>query len=188
MSYPMIKLYLINNYRSYFPHLSSSDLTDKMLEGIFREEGVEDAVVLRTGNGKPYEKLGRIKFSVSHSGDTFVCATASFDLGVDIQDRCPREPQRLAERFFSDVENDILSRAGARESETFLRIWTRKEALIKYLGSTMSRVISSETVLYREDVDFIDLSLAGGLICSLCIPPGEDPDTETILWTPETER
>ena len=166
----MIKLYLIDNYRQLFPELKGRPLTDRILADILLREGFEDPVILRTDKGKPYDRDERICFSVSHSGDLFGCALCKANIGLDIQDREPKDPDKIAGRFFTSDEI----------GQPFKRIWTRKEALIKYIGSTLSEVLSSESVIDRDDVDFIDQEIEKGVACCLCIPAGEDRQVQII--------
>jgi len=173
----MIRLYLLEGYKDLYPRLSAGRLTDRILTDILEGEGVSAPVIHRTENGKPYVDEEGVFFSVSHSGSIFACALSSFDIGLDIQDREPRSPEKISERYFTQEER----------KHPFRRIWTRKEALIKYMGVTLKDVIASETVLDREDVRFIDLEMEDDIVGCLCIPAGENGDVEIICLHPGDE-
>ncbi len=86
-------------------------------------------------SGKPYDKNSDTHFSLSHSGMFAVAAFDECDIGIDIE--VPREVDlKLAERFFSSEENALIKAATSPEKQ-FLRIWTRKEALIKAYGKAL---------------------------------------------------
>jgi 4'-phosphopantetheinyl transferase len=76
-------------------------------------------------------------FNLSHSEEIAVVATASSQIGVDVESIGRRtDPHRLAERYFSDAERSWLAtRSGAAHTEGFFRIWTAKEAYLKAVGS-----------------------------------------------------
>ena len=86
--------------------------------------------------GKPWV-AGAPCFNVSHSADRAVVAVAMSPVGVDIE-RIDERPGLLAivEGFFADAEVTALRRHD-RDSfaPSFFGCWTRKEALIKAVGS-----------------------------------------------------
>lgn len=86
----------------------------------------------RTAKGKPYFENTDIHFSVSHSGDLWVCLFAHFNVGVDIQMIKDGRLQEIAERFFTKEEAESVRQEGRN---AFFRIWTSREACGKYEGS-----------------------------------------------------
>lgn len=80
-----------------------------------------------------------IRFNLSHSGGMTVLAVTRYpaDLGVDIEQlRADVDCLGLASRFFSSRESRELADlpASARPA-AFFACWTRKEALVKALGT-----------------------------------------------------
>lgn len=76
-------------------------------------------------------------FNLAHSGSWGVCAVAGRgEVGVDIETINPAlDYARLARRFFSEAENQWLSKCPeSRRRRCFFRIWTRKEAWLKGKG------------------------------------------------------
>lgn len=75
-------------------------------------------------------------FNISHSGEVVVLATATGEIGIDVEElRTTPAAERLARRFFSPVERDfVLARDGADRARAFFRIWTQKEAWLKATG------------------------------------------------------
>jgi len=89
------------------------------------------------------------RFSVSHSGPHVAIAFArGADVGLDIE-RLDREvkPLDIAKRYFTPREVEAL-RATAEDERTraFFAGWTRKEAVVKARGLTMSESLETLTV------------------------------------------
>ncbi|MBQ9860148.1 MAG: 4'-phosphopantetheinyl transferase superfamily protein [Clostridia bacterium] len=81
--------------------------------------------------GKPY-LYGRDDafFSLSHSANWVVCATADNEIGVDAQVITPFNP-KVAARCFTERERTWLAE---NPTERFTPLWTAKEAYIKFTG------------------------------------------------------
>lgn len=107
-----------------------------------------EQVPLRNGpHGKPYLETGipdgnaegRLHFNLSHTDHLALLAIGNRELGVDLEELervGSMEIGPVAHRFFAPEERAALrSRApGVPRDTEFLRIWTRKEALIKAVG------------------------------------------------------
>lgn len=93
-------------------------------------------------HGKPVIADGaapRLHFNLSHSGGWWLLATAEGPVGIDLEmaDRAV-DPDRLASRVLTPGEQAALRLAGddaAAKRAVFLDCWTRKEALLKALGT-----------------------------------------------------
>lgn len=88
----------------------------------------------KTARGKPFfPHCPALRFSISHSGALWLCAfSARGEVGLDVQRtrRTGREEQ-VARRFFHPLERAYIEKAGG---DAFFRVWTAKEAYVKYLG------------------------------------------------------
>ncbi|HIZ08191.1 MAG TPA: 4'-phosphopantetheinyl transferase superfamily protein [Candidatus Eubacterium avistercoris] len=85
---------------------------------------------------KPYfSSPSDIGFSISHSGNFWMCAFGRGELGLDVQGSQKCSPKRLAERFFHPKEAEWLERNGYRD---FLQVWTAKESYLKYTGEGLT--------------------------------------------------
>ena len=99
---------------------------------------------LRRGvNGKP-RLTGRLAdcglhFNTSHSQARAIFAFSRSQVGVDIEALRPLPSAlRLAERFFTPSEIAEVAKQRARgQPDTFLKIWTRKEAFVKAVGGSI---------------------------------------------------
>lgn len=93
--------------------------------------------ICRASGGKPYAVSCRYEkplfFSLSHSGAFFSCLCHTQPVGVDIQTYAAPHHTRLAERWLHPEEYALyLAHDGA--PEYFFRLWSAKEAYVKYTG------------------------------------------------------
>ncbi|MCM1438288.1 MAG: 4'-phosphopantetheinyl transferase superfamily protein [Roseburia sp.] len=96
-----------------------------------------------------------VHFNLSHSGEWTVVALSDSEVGVDIQQVKPVD-MRLATRFFTESEREILKGAGDAAELTFYRLWTVKEAYLKALGTGLNRPLSSFEVRFTAGGAKID--------------------------------
>lgn len=153
-------------------------LAASLLEETFLDLGLQGPLSYgKLPNGKPC-LLNRpgLDFSVSHSGNLASAAAAdlSFEpgLGLDVEDLSIREQDpdhymKLAERFFSSEEVEMVRRGlpdglyfsweeedlelteDVKLLRRFFRIWTFKEAYAKAVDRPLIRVLKEEA--YRPD-------------------------------------
>jgi 4'-phosphopantetheinyl transferase len=106
-------------------------------------------------HGKPEldgPQAGRLHFNLSHTGAAALLAVAKRGpVGVDLEKVRPVwNPQQIASRFFTENEGRKLDTVSdADRSETFFRLWTRKEAWLKATGEGIA------TALDRVEVSFL---------------------------------
>lgn len=83
----------------------------------------------------------KLKFNVSHSGEMALLAFNWEDeIGVDIEDSTREiEIDVVAKHFFSPNEvNTLMALPLSEQQITFFNCWTRKEAIIKALGTGLA--------------------------------------------------
>lgn len=84
-------------------------------------------------HGKPYLKNAPyVHSNISHSGCVAMCAVHNTPVGVDIQ-RIDRADSIVAQRFMSGRELEAFDAAPDKDG-MFYKIWTLKEAYVKYCG------------------------------------------------------
>jgi 4'-phosphopantetheinyl transferase len=94
-------------------------------------------------------------FNISHSGNRVICcATMEGKVGVDIELITPIEI--AYDDYFTQVEQHNLRTAKNPEAE-FFKYWTRKEAVIKTIGTgiytpLMDIDVSLDTVTYKDEI------------------------------------
>jgi 4'-phosphopantetheinyl transferase len=96
-------------------------------------------------HGKPElagDQAGLMHFSLSHSGRMVAVAAAGAPVGVDVEAVRPLAAGDLAARFFSDDERRLVGDA-ADAPAAFVRLWTRKEALLKATGEGITGGLAS---------------------------------------------
>jgi 4'-phosphopantetheinyl transferase len=101
---------------------------------------------------------GALRLSLAHASDTVICAASPEPVGVDVESLPAPEPAAaLVERHLSPGERAALGRLPPGETaRAFLRIWVRKEAVVKAGGMGMG------TDLRLIDVRGGSVALAGG--------------------------
>ncbi|MDR1415367.1 MAG: 4'-phosphopantetheinyl transferase superfamily protein [Odoribacteraceae bacterium] len=147
----------------------SSDLSRPPLAALHRQAGeaLTRHFLLREGrdhrqeicrgaHGKPYFAAENgLYFNISHSGDLVVAAFSDREVGIDIERR-GRPRLAVAERFFHPRE---VSRLRAVPAGSLLRLfadyWSVKESFLKYLGTGLSRSLST----FRVEMDAASISL-----------------------------
>lgn len=173
-----MEIYIIEDYKEKYKELKGRELTDKLIKYCLEEYGVLNPEILRTSKGKPYVEThsgfsaecplqkGEVHFSVSHSGNYFLCVIADKNVGVDIQNRRKANLSKIAERYFTEEEIRLIEDSG---DDAFFYIWARKEAYSKYTGKGLQELIQGTPVLERNDVEFVDFQIEEDMWCSCCI-------------------
>jgi 4'-phosphopantetheinyl transferase len=125
--------------------------TLRALLGFLLEERPRSVPIAEGSSGKPRlaEPEPRLHFNVSHSGDlALVCVADGLEVGVDLESVRPvPSAVAIARRCFTPAEASFVE-DGAQEDvdRRFLRCWTRKEALVKALGTGLDRDLRNFSV------------------------------------------
>ncbi len=89
------------------------------------------------GTGRP---AGRPQFSLSHSHGLALVAVARTRVGVDVQALPSQETVDICLPRLHPAERQEIARLpAARRREAFARLWSRKEAYLKGLGTGLAR-------------------------------------------------
>ena len=93
-----------------------------------------DGEIKRTELGKPYIDYP-LHIGVTHTDDIVIIAIDENEFGIDAEKvgRKMERREKIAERFFT--ENELLQ---AHDDESFLDIWVKKEAYVKFTGEGLS--------------------------------------------------
>ena len=114
---------------------------------LFSYFNIENPIVQKTQNGKPFiDKVG-VFFSISHTKNRVYCAVSDRNIGIDaefLSGRSDTQIQKFANRFFLENEIEFVKKKEFSE-EAFLEVWTKKEAYIKMKGSTIADVKKTDT-------------------------------------------
>lgn len=156
----------IKNPAGKDPKISLQFIKKCICDFIGEKENNIDIIFAQNSYGKPYiEKIYKLKdnmrihidislfFSLSHSDNMMICAVACFNVGADCQIKKPKDAEqckKIAKRFYSAVENKFLDSLDANIPEiyidNFFKIWTKKEAYIKYTGKGLSEGLNTFSV------------------------------------------
>jgi 4'-phosphopantetheinyl transferase len=89
-------------------------------------------------NGRPAldADAGWLHFSTSRSGGLVLIGIASVPVGVDVEVFPPHEvPSEVSALLHADERSEISRAAPSERTAVFTRLWTRKEAYLKGLGT-----------------------------------------------------
>lgn len=95
--------------------------------------------------GKPYLKdYPDVHFSLSHSGNMAVLAISDSEVGIDVQERRGYQ-EKVVKRFYHESEIAVIEAISdpAEKANCFYKMWTGKEAYIKYTGKGMGQDLQS---------------------------------------------
>lgn len=103
-------------------------------DALKKEYGIETLPEIQADKfGKPFfTEFSDIHFNYSHTKNAAACVLSDREAGIDLE-RVRRYNEKTARRFCSDREWNWLQDQKDMDSE-WIRIWTRKEAYVKYLG------------------------------------------------------
>lgn len=107
--------------------------------------------VFRTPEGRPFlPDFPGLCISISHSGNYAAVGIADGKIGLDIQQIRPVMPALSDGRFFPPRDRELLSacKTAAEKESLFFRIWTVREAYLKYTGAGLAGGLDS------FDIDF----------------------------------
>jgi len=133
-----------------------------------------------TEQGRPYVPGSAVDFNITHTDrHVFVAIDRRSDptqasrVGIDAEERArkTRNFEALAARWFSQGERKLFEKSPNRD--TFLHIWTRKEALVKWTGEGIAAAVNRDTCAapVAYGIAFWDFD-ADGAIVSLCAKAG----------------
>ena len=110
--------------------------------------GNEAITIGKNQYGKPYlENDPSLHFNVSHSGDYVVCAFDEKPVGVDIEQiEYIEDYKEIAERYFTKIEIDHVTKSDDYSLSRFYEIWTAKESYIKCNGKGLSIPLKSFSI------------------------------------------
>lgn len=129
--------------------------------------------------GRPYLAGSEVDFNITHSGNKVFCAIERMGeqgsalaprVGIDAEEidvRVQLRSSDMARRWFSAEEQAAF--CADPTGECFLRIWTRKEALVKWTGEGMRALSNADTESAEQSYGVRFQSyFEGDVIITLC--------------------
>lgn len=88
-------------------------------------------------NNKPGIKGDPVHFNITHTREAFAITVSSeFHVGIDLEDINQEiEIRSIAEKYFSKKECEFIFKSETGSKNRFFLLWTRKESLLKALGT-----------------------------------------------------
>ena len=166
--------------------LKNGDAARQSLAGLALLARSDASGELRYGErGKPALNDPHVDFSITHTEGLVLCAVARGEsprVGADAEAivRIASLPiEQLCARWFTDAERAEFQ--AAPNAEQFARIWTRKEALVKYFGTGLSDLRGADTSAATTlGLCFAEYR-AGDVLITLCHRADEIPPTKIEL-------
>lgn len=171
---------------------NESALTASLAGLLLLQAAGATGTLLYDDRGRPYLADSACDFNVTHTDRYVFCAveipdetTAPCRVGLDAEDlsRMPEERiSRMARRWFSEAERALFD--AAPDVETFLRIWTRKEALMKWIGTGLVDLPRADTLTAEalHGIGFAEYRV-GETLLSLCLRNGTRAPQEIRMLT-----
>jgi 4'-phosphopantetheinyl transferase len=138
---------------------------------------------------------GGLRFSLAHSGDLGLLAVAAGrPIGVDVELRRDADYGRLARRFLDPAGAAAVTAAGGAGDAAFLRLWTRKEAVVKAAGGRLAQglalpVSGTSPLVVRDPRGVLpgrwlvrDLPAAGGYAAAIAAAGARPYDVISRRW------
>ncbi len=134
--------------------LGGEILAKKLLK---KHYGIDNAVIVRADNGRPYVMDSNIYISISHCDENVVCAVDTAPVGIDIE-RIRPVKEALINRVCTMEEAEYLSSAKSGEEGLyrFFEVWTAKEAYFKKQGTGITQLNSINVLNLKRQVTRMD--------------------------------
>jgi phosphopantetheine--protein transferase-like protein len=141
---------------------------------------ISAAAITKGAHGKPSfaaPELAAVRWSLSHSGIYTAIAFSDSEVGIDIEDmaRQREDDERyraIARRFFAPDEIEfVCGGAGSSVKRRFFRVWTAKEAFVKYTGEGISRGLATFSTLAGPPADGAYITTVRetpAAVCAVC--------------------
>ena len=136
-------------------------------DALSREFGIDENPVFEyDAGGKPRLKGHHgIFFNLSHCREAAVCVVDTVPVGVDIETVRPFK-DALARHVLSPEEYFLVA-ASFNPAVEFIKLWTRKEAVLKYTGEGIRSDLKNTLTNLSEDID-IQTVVTDRYVYSVC--------------------
>jgi phosphopantetheinyl transferase len=104
-------------------------------------------------NNKPGIKDDPVYFNVTHTREAFAFTVSrEFNVGIDLENiNQDIEISSVARSYFSKKEREYIFNLATGSKERFFQLWTRKEALLKALGTGIINNLTEVEVSGRDN-------------------------------------
>lgn len=122
-----------------------------------------DISFIKGPNDKPGLPDNQAFFNITHTREAFAIAFAGeFNVGIDLEKIRQRiDIRSIIKTYFSIKEQNYIRRSTSEEIDTFFKLWTRKEALLKAVGTGITNNLNQVDV--SGQVNFIEMKSSDNL-------------------------
>ncbi len=126
-------------------------------------------------NGRPFLPASPTSdISLSHADLFTAYAVGDTRIGIDMESPADiRDPEAICRRFFTEAEQRQVQSA-PDVARAVCEIWTKKEALAKYIGNGLSKNLHQDTTEQQKEIVFRSFSTTfseKSYIITLCVHP-----------------
>ena len=151
--------------------------------GVLLRRFVGETEIVKNAYGKPIAVNG-VCFNLSHSGDWVALAVDKTDVGCDIEKLRYTRYERMGRIVFTERELAQIQSASDKMN-AFYQLWTKKEALLKCMGSGFHREAKSVDVsanrFFEENKRYyLQTMLFSDYILSVCSLSETKPDLSFV--------
>lgn len=131
----------------------------RMLLALYTQQHPAEVVISVRKYGKPYLASGELHFNISHSDELAIMAFSENRLGIDIEKIQPIDDAVLVVNHqYSTCEQQYWSSLDEDERlSAFYKIWTGKEAFIKFIGTGLTMPLKSFDIVVNDETRYIRL-------------------------------
>lgn len=127
-----------------------------------------DLVFSKDKYGNPsLQGFPKFQYNVSHTKNAIVVGFSNYPLGVDIE-KILKSEQLVAERSFCPNEIRYMQSHPDKQDNLFYKIWTQKEAYLKYIGKGITVPMKSIDVTSNELIKLLKTVEIEDYILTLC--------------------
>lgn len=140
------------NEKSKIEHLLGVVLRRKYLSQ-FLSVTPEELIFDIGEKGKPFcSNFPNIYFNISHGGKYIVLAISNNAVGVDVEMWKRKVNFEIITRYFSQKEIEQLSHLTIEaRQQLFFQYWTAKESYLKMLGTGLTKLLSSFSIVFNKE-------------------------------------
>lgn len=126
--------------------LYSGEFARYALGNHLKVEG-DTLAINKSANGKPYLRdYPEVFYNISHTTDAIVCAISDKPIGIDMENIRTLK-LGIVKKYYTQREKEFVFSSNSMIDERFTRIWTMKEAYVKWCGEGMSMEFDSFDIL-----------------------------------------
>lgn len=161
------------SYKLFF--LQNTNLNHNVVKDVLEDYYKQDLSLCFEENQKPYIKNSKNKFfNYSHSYNLLLIALNNTEIGVDTEKIRKINLNLMNKAFLKNEIEYVISHPKEKQDEAFLRIWTKKESYIKFLGKNIFFINKFDVFTiknFKIKTDIVTLNFNGNLekyIYSVC--------------------